>query len=114
MAVKFEGTFFGSVTVGNKKFHHDIYVDPDGNIVPRESGHKVSAEEIRTILKSNPEVIIIGTGQFGCVKLLAEATRVTEANGVRVVRERTPIAIKKFNELVDEGKRIVAIVHVTC
>ena len=114
MALKFERAFFGSVTVGHKKFHHDVYVDPDGNIAPRKGGHQVSAEEIRSVLKANPEVIVIGTGQFGCVKLLEEAARVAEANGVKVVRERTPIAIKKFNELVDEGKRIVAIVHVTC
>lgn len=114
MAVKFEWTVFGSVTVGNKKFHHDVYVDPDGNIAPREGGHKVSADEISTVLKSNPEVVVIGTGQFGCVKLLEEAARVAEANGVRVVKERTPVAIEKFNELVDEGKRIAAIVHVTC
>lgn len=114
MSVKFEGTFFGRVTVGKKAFHHDVYVDPDGNLAPREGGHRVSADEIRTILKSNPEVIVIGTGQFGCVKLLEEAARVAEAHGVKVVKERTPVAIKKFNELVDEGKRIAAIVHVTC
>lgn len=112
--IKFEGTSFGSVTAGNKKYNHDVHVDPDGNIAPREGDHKVSADEIRTVLKSNPEVIVIGTGQFGCVKLSEEAVRVAEASGVKVVRGRTPKAIKKFNELIDEGKRVAAIVHVTC
>lgn len=112
--VKFGGTRFGSVTVDNKKFHHDVYVDPDGNIARREGGHKVSADEIKSVLKSNPEVIVIGTGQFGCVKLSEEAARGAEAHGVEVFRARTPRAIKKFNEQVDEGKRIAAIVHVTC
>jgi len=112
--VKFDGTRFGSVTVDSKKFHHDVSVDPDGNIARREGDHKVSADEIRSILGSNPEVIVIGTGQFGCVKLSEEAAKVAEAHGVEVFRARTPRAIKKFNEQVDEGKRIAAIVHVTC
>lgn len=112
--VKFDGTSFGSVTVDGKLYRHDIYVYPNGKIALREGSHTVVGDEIRRILKSNPEVIVIGTGQAGCVTVLEEAARVAKSVGISIVREETHIAIGKFNELVEKGKRVAAIIHVTC
>lgn len=111
--VKFDSTLFGSVMVNGKKFEHDLIVSWDGEIISREKSHVFSKKELLDIMQKEPEVIIIGTGQSGLVKVEPAAEVAAKLENVELIAKPTPQAIEEFNKLV-RRKKVVAVIHVTC
>jgi hypothetical protein len=64
---------FGSITVDNVNYSHDIYILPSGKVEKREYGHTFSKEQVEHLLKENPEIIVIGKGTSGYASLSREA-----------------------------------------
>lgn len=114
--VKIDSSGFGEITIDNKSYAFDMYVCYDGEL--REARlserHLFSKEELSFLLKRNPEVIIIGTGQYGLVEVSKDVKTITQRRGIELVRALTPDAVKKFNELMERGKKVVGFFHVTC
>ena len=106
-----DGTEFGSVTVDGKTYGHDIWIFADGTIKPRTKSHDFTAGELELLAMAGPEVVVVGTGQSGCVTVSEEAKKYAQEHGIELVCAETPEAIKKFNEAA--GKKAAAI-HVTC
>ena len=71
----------------------------------------MNSEEIKLILKGKPKILVIGTGQWGRLRVTDDALKLAARRKVKVIQLRTPEAIKRFNEL--HGKK-AALVHVTC
>lgn len=105
-------TSFGSITIDNKTYNHDIWIFADKTIQRRNRNHEFTLEEFNIIAKANPEIVIIGTGQYGVVKINEEVIKAAKEKNIELMCNKTPIAIKKFNELKD--KRIAAALHTTC
>jgi hypothetical protein len=55
------------------------------------------------------DVLIIGTGYDSMVQVEKEIAAIPT---VEILP--TPQAVRRFNELRDEGKRVAAIIHSTC
>lgn len=121
-------TTFGEITVDNKKFYTDIIVFPNENIVERPKhlsstkkkiyGHTpLSKEEIEWLkkqLSTKVDVIVVGTGQYGAMPVENEAKKLMEKIADEIIIDETPKAIKKYLELKEKGKSVLAIFHVTC
>jgi len=77
--------------------------------------HFVSAEEFDRLIgpqaESWPEVVVIGTGYEGRVRV-DESILARAKPAVEVLP--TPQAIRRFNQLRAAGKRVAAIIHSTC
>ena len=71
--------------------------------------HFVALAEIEGLLKEGPDVLIIGTGYDNLVQVEEEVAAMPA-----VVILPTPQAVRRYNELRDEGKRVAAIIHSTC
>ncbi len=71
--------------------------------------HFVGFSEIEGLLKEGPDVLIVGTGYDNLVQVEEEIAALPT-----VVILPTPQAIRRYNELRDEGKRVAAIIHSTC
>jgi len=71
--------------------------------------HFVGLAEIEGLLKEGPDVLIVGTGYDNLVQVEEEIAALPA-----VVILPTPQAIRRYNELRDEGKRVAAIIHSTC
>ena len=110
--MEINSTSFGYVTVNNKTYNQDIWIFVDKTIEQRTKNHIFSTDELELLSKDNPEIIIIGTGQSGCVEIEEKAKQLAKEKNIELITEITPIAIKKFNELKD--KKIAAAIHVTC
>ncbi|HFD39459.1 MAG TPA: hypothetical protein ENJ31_06375 [Anaerolineae bacterium] len=115
-----EGTTFGSITIAGETFRHDVVIRPDGQVEKRKkklskavygTSHTVSLEEARQVYGAGAERLIIGTGQFGRVKLSAEAAEFLDRQGCAVTRLPTKEAIRAWNEA--EGA-VVGLFHLTC
>ncbi|MCL6087454.1 MAG: MTH938/NDUFAF3 family protein, partial [Actinobacteria bacterium] len=62
---------FGNIIIDGKRFTKDLIIFPDkiNSNWGRESGHLLTQDDIAEILDYKPEVLIIGTGAHGFMKV---------------------------------------------
>jgi len=76
--------------------------------------HQIGDWEVEKLLRNKPEIIIIGNGQSGVLKVNDEVKQKLISAGVKLEILITPEAIKEFNKLYKEGKKVNALIHTTC
>jgi len=120
MKPEIERTSFGSITIDGTTYDHDVIIRLSGEVKKRKkklskaifgSSHTVSLEEAKHICEDDARRIIIGTGQYGVLKLSKEAAAYYEKKGCSCELFPTPKAIRAWNEA--EGQ-VIAMFHVTC
>jgi hypothetical protein len=115
---KIDSTKFGSITIdGKSHYDEDNYiVSWDGEITGLHTAqrHLFDKPELEIILKNNPEIIIVGTGDSGLLKVSEEVKVKCKQNAIELVYDISRKAIVKFNENVTKGKKVIAFIHVTC
>jgi len=107
---------FGSMTVMGQKHRNDLKII-DREVVGnwwRKEGHAIYAEDIDDILYSTAEILVVGTGAYGGMKLTEEATRAIKGRGIELVAVPTKEAVTIFNTLHGQGKRVAGAFHLTC
>ena len=112
---------FGAIIVDGKKYHQVLIV---GNLVlEREyeklknlfgTSHQIGDWEVESLLKESPEIIIIGTGQDGMLRVDKEFLDRARENNAELVVEITPKAVEIYNDKVKTGQRVNALIHTTC
>lgn len=114
--MKIEKTGFGWIVVDGKRYDYDILILADGKILNRYedfqgNNHEFSIEEAKKLLNPKPEVIIVGTGQGGVLKVKEETIQFLKKEKVKLIALPTPKAIEIFNKL----KELKAcLFHLTC
>lgn len=113
-------TTFGSITVNDNRYDHDIIIRRNGSIEKRKkklskaiygTSHTVSLDEMKFVYEENSEGIIIGTGQYGVLKLSAEADGFINSKGCELIILPTSEAMKEWNK---KQGRFIGLFHVTC
>ena len=118
--VKVESLSFGSIIVGGKKYRRDLILFPDGTVKKRKGSfwifgsHRFKREEIEELWRAGAEDIVIGTGTNSKAKLSNEAKSYAEQAQLQLHTFPSYEAVLEFNCLVDNGKKVTAIIHVTC
>lgn len=113
-------TGFGFVEIDGVTYTHDIVIHTDGAISKRkkkkskelkgEYGHTpLSGLELDFIAGENPDIIYIGTGQYGSLPLTSDAETLLD-NYKTIIKDTAGV----ISELAAEKRRYVAILHVTC
>lgn len=74
----------------------------------------MAGREMEKLLSNNPEIIVIGTGQNGAMKLDKETIQKLQSKGAEVIFDATPRIIEIYNDQVKFGKRVNALIHTTC
>lgn len=111
-----ESYSFGKIIVGGETFHSDIIIFPDGRIEDswwRESGHSLSMRDIKELVESQPEIIIVGTGDSGFMLPEKDMGETLLKKGIEFKALRTKEACHLFNEICTQ-KRAGACFHLTC
>jgi len=106
---------FGRIVINGKNYTSDVVIYPD-NVKDdwrRKKSHELSLEDIAEVLAENPEVLIVGTGAYGLVKVLSEVRQTTEARGIKLIAEPTGEACQTYNQLY-RSQQVVAALHLTC
>ncbi|MFP4558964.1 MAG: Mth938-like domain-containing protein [Archaeoglobaceae archaeon] len=115
--MRVESFSFGRMTIDGKQYTSDVIVSKDGMINSswwRKEGHNVHPGDIGEIIDANPEIVIFGTGASGLMKVSKEVKEQLQQKGIDVDHMLTSKAKDKFNELVNQGKRVVLAAHLTC
>jgi hypothetical protein len=103
------------MVIDGKTYTSDIILYPDkvDDNWWRKSGHLLQKEDLRDVIKYNPEILIVGTGAYGLMKILDETKQFLKVEGIELIFEKTKESCKIYNELKDK-KKIVAAFHITC
>lgn len=121
MKPEINNTSFGSITIDNNEYDHDVVINLDGEISKRKkklskeiygTSHTISINEAEYIYENGAEVIVIGSGQYGVVKLSNEAVSFFEDHSVKVILMPTKEAIDIWNR--EKESKAVGLFHVTC
>ncbi len=90
----------------------DLVIHANGLPALRGSkAHFVGFAEIEPLLRERPDVLIIGTGYDNMVQVEEEILAMCS---IQVLPLPTPQAVRRYNELRREGKKVAAIIHSTC
>ncbi len=113
---KIEDYSFGSVCVDGQKYGRDLIVYPERihEGLWRKEGHRLHIEDILDVLDDPPEVLVVGCGESARMVVDPAVEATLERLSVKLVAEATKSACDRFNELSQEGKRVVAALHLTC
>jgi hypothetical protein len=110
-----ESYSFGTIKIDGKTYTSDIILYPDrvDDNWWRKSGHLLQKEDIKDIIKFQPDVLVVGTGASGLMEVPSEIKEFVESKGIDIIVEKTKDACKTFNKLKDK-KRVVGAFHLTC
>ncbi|RLG33351.1 hypothetical protein DRN97_05235 [Methanosarcinales archaeon] len=106
---------FGRIVVDGKAYRSDVIVFPDQvkDNWWRKEGHTLHIEDIEPVVKEEPEVLIVGTGKYGILKVLPETKEYIESKRIELIIEVTDRACKIYNALSKDRKTVAAL-HLTC
>jgi hypothetical protein len=106
---------FGRIVIDGRSFGSDVVVFPDrvdGNWW-RKEGHMLSVDDVKEIVEAKPDVLIVGTGYSGMMKIHPQTEQYLRSSGIELIVAKTETACKTYNELF-KSKRVVAAFHLTC
>ena len=113
-------TRFGSITIQGTTYRHDVVIRLNGDVKKRKkklsrvifgTSHILSLEEAGQVYEKSGCLLIIGTGQYGLLKLSREAMDFFAKENCTVSLAPTPEAIKTWNAAEENT---IGLFHVTC
>jgi len=107
---------FGHIVIDGKRYTSDVIIFPDRvkDGWWRKEGHKLHIEDIEEVLREKPEILIVGTGYAGLMKVPKEVQEHIRNQGIELIIENTRNAWKTYNKLAKTGKKVIAAFHLTC
>jgi hypothetical protein len=120
MKPSIDQTTFGSMTIEGSVFEHDVLIRLSGQVKKRKkklskaiygTSHILSLDEAKHVYEDGAQRLMIGTGQYGNVRLSEEAADYFKRKQCQVELLPTPEAIWAWNEA--EGS-VIGLFHVTC
>ena len=79
----------------------------------RKEGHKLTINDVEDILREKPEVLVVGTGYSGLMRVQPEVVEQLKKGGTEIIIDRTERACKIFNEF-SRSRKVAAALHLTC
>jgi hypothetical protein len=104
---------FGEVMVDGKVYYSDMIVWWDGEkeFVPKT--HILDMKAFSKLLRKKPDMVVVGTGQQGCVRISDDVRERANDRGIKIFEDTSAKAADIFNGLVATGKNVVAFIHTT-
>jgi hypothetical protein len=115
MAPRIDSYGFGHIVIDGKSYRSDVIVFPDRvkGRWWRRSGHSLTIDDIQEVLDIKPDVLVVGTGAMGMMRVPEETRRLVKEQGIQLVCERTGVAVETYNGEAS-SRTAVAALHLTC
>lgn len=107
---------FGSMVVGGKQYRNDLKMI-QGKVIAhwwRSQGHSVAVCDVGDIFAARPEVLVVGTGKPGRMRVEDPLRSALAQAGIELIEQPTAVAVETFNRLWAEGKNVAGAFHLTC
>lgn len=80
----------------------------------RQEGHRLAEGDINDILAARPQILVVGTGYAGNMRVPDAVRQTLEDHQIKVIAQTTADATNTFNQLTAEGKDVAGAFHLTC
>ena len=106
---------FGQIVINGKNYTSDVIIFPDSvkDNWWKKRGRQLCLEDIAEVIAENPEVLVVGTGKYGLMKVLPEVNRAVEAQDIKLIVENTDKACHTYNQFC-HSQRTIAAFHISC
>jgi hypothetical protein len=106
---------FGEIVINGRKYTSDVIIFPDRvqDDWWRDESHELTLKDISGILSEKPEILLVGTGASGMMRVLPEVERESEASDIQLIVQPTGEACDIYNQLAPTQKTVAAL-HLTC
>ena len=106
---------FGRIVIDGRQYDSDIIIFDDRTKEDwrRKTGHTLHIDDIAEAISEKPEILIIGTGTFGRVKVPPEVAKTVAQNSIELIARPTKEACRLYNQY-HEKKKVIAVLHLTC
>ena len=117
---KIDSFSFGSIVVDGKKYRRDLIFLPAGTVKQRKGGfwmfgdHNIKREEIEELFQAGAQVALVGIGTSSKASVSDEAKKYVEEANLDVSILSSTDAVGKWNQMLDQGKKVAALIHITC
>ena len=106
---------FGSFVVDGRSYLGDIKIIMNKvRYWGDRKKHTVSFEDVKELIDSGAEMIVVGTGNSGYLEVPPEIKDLILGKGMRLFVDINLKAIDKYNELTSQNKNVAALFHATC
>jgi len=114
-APKVEDYRFGRIVVDGEQYTNDLILLPDRVAANwwRKEGHRLDVEDLQEALDAAPDVLVVGTGAYGLMKVPQETHAAVKAAGIELRAAPTGDAWQVYNKLRDQ-QRTAGAFHLTC
>jgi hypothetical protein len=115
--MRIEGYSFGRIRIDGVGYSKDVILLGGEVISPwwrSAGGHVFAPDDLSAVIEAAPEVVCLGTGAFGRVRVQPETVEAFARSGTEVIQYRTARAVEEFNRLTAEGRDVAAALHLTC
>jgi hypothetical protein len=106
---------FGRLVIDGREFRRDLLIWP-GHIKSdwwRQEAHLLQAGDVAEALAADPQVLVVGTGNPGYLRVDPELEAYLQERGIEVVIKPTREAVPLINDLAGR-RRLAAALHLTC
>lgn len=112
--MKIKNYSFGRMNILEELFTSDVIIFPERILSPwwREEGHYLQLRDITAILEYKPDILIIGTGYYGKMRVDPKVEDVLKGSGIELHILTSREAVELFNSTETEKK--VGAFHLTC
>lgn len=110
-----ESYSFGKMKIDGQIYKSDLAILP-GRVNSswwRKEGHNLHPEDLKEFLAESPEVLIIGTGYFGLMKISDETKAFIEGKNIEFEADKTGRAVEYFNK-ISKTRKTIGVFHLTC
>ncbi|MDO9391082.1 MAG: Mth938-like domain-containing protein [bacterium] len=114
--MKIESYSFGLIKIGGREFKSDLIIYPDhvDGKWWRKEGHLLQMEDLAGILALKPEILLVGQGLPGLMKVDEKVEEHCRENSIRLLVMPTEKAVEEYNRSADKNGKIIACFHLTC
>jgi hypothetical protein len=110
-----ESYSFGKMKIDGKTYNSDLTVFP-AKVDPswwRIEGHNLSPEDLEAVLAEKPEMLVIGTGFFGLMKVDEKTKALLKSLKIDFEADKTSRAVEYFNK-ISKSRKTIGVFHLTC
>lgn len=106
---------FGKIIINGLQYNSDLiiyhnYIDSKWW---RREGHKLYKEDLEKAINTKPEIIIVGTGYYGLMKVSTDLIEYLKSIKINIIALKTKDACQEYNKIYKD-KQVIAALHLTC
>ena len=93
--------------MNGEEHRRDLIILPE-RVIPdwrREQGHRLSLTDLREVIEYGPDILVVGTGAGGVMKVPRDVIDELTNRGIEVVTARAGKAVLEYNKMIGEGRR---------